>query len=719
MRQKISLKTGINIFVITFSILSVALSGLVVRNMAREKIVSTSIQKNGYISKSIAENLDLYLSNAMETVETAAAFSSESDGDFESIQNEIFRIYDNFSYFDLIFFMDKQGKILFSKPTNTEVTDVSYYIHRDYYNAVRQNKESTISELFMSTILNQPHFVLAAPVFANGEWIGLIGCGIPIENIEEIIRTSKHNFDGDVWVLDTSGNVVIDPSTDKLIRIGKLEQPMLRSVSGEDYDYRTLLKERKEFDGTRFYDGESYTSSVRLLDQFGWMIMVEQTESSMQLEAVLFNQQIMNALFLIVASAVIFAVFFSSSITNPIQRLVHDTENVGSENYHMPQYRNNFLEVEELTNAFVKMGDRIDRKIKDVERANLEILTLRQRLMDIFENLTLGVIVCDNEGKINFINRKIVTLTMFSDEEILGRSIDDLYHQLGIEPNSTRINRSQYNDSLNQVEIEIKTKEGQRVPVMIHVNPLTTSEGERDGRLITMNDLTELKFLEEEVMREDRIRLLGELSASIIHDIGNPIAGISNLIEVLQSGKLTEEEQEEAFSIIHTEVADLNKMVRDFLAYTKSKGIEKDQINLGDFIREIVSLFRLEAKKRNISIEMMIDKEDIFLLINRMEVKQALINILKNSIYAVSEGGVISISASKNNGRIDIVISDDGVGIKEENIRRIFDPFFTTKKSGTGLGLPIAYKSIQANGGHISVGSVEGEGTNFIITFLE
>lgn len=719
MRQKISLKMGINIFVITFSILSVALSGLVVRNMAREKIVSTSIQKNGYISKSIAENLDLYLSNAMETVETAAAFSSESDGDFESIQNEIFRIYDNFSYFDLIFFMDKDGKILFSKPTNTDVTDVSYYVHRDYYNAVKQHKESAISELFMSTILNQPHFVLAAPVFSEGEWIGLIGCGIPIKNIEEIIRTGKHNFDGEVWVLDTSGNVVIDPSTDQLLRIGKLEQPMLESASGEYYNYQTLIKERKEFDGTRVYNNERYTSSVRILDKFGWMIMVEQTENSMQLEAVLFNRQIVNALFLIVASAVIFAVFFSSSITNPIQRLVHDTENVGSEDYHMPQYRNNFLEVEELTNAFVKMGDRIDRKIKDVERANLEILTLRQRLMDIFENLTLGVIVCDNEGKINFINRRIITLTMFSDEEILDKPIDVFYNQLGIDPDSTRINRSQYNDSFNQVEIEIRTKEGKRVPVMIHVNPLTTSQGERDGRLITISDLTELKFLEEEVMREDRIRLLGELSASIIHDIGNPIAGISNLIEVLQSGKLSEEEREEALSIIHTEVADLNKMVRDFLAYTKSKGIEKDRINLGEFIKEIVSLFRLEAKKRNISIDMMIDKEDIFLQINRMEVKQALINILKNSIYAVGEGGAIGISASRNNGRIDIVISDDGVGIKEENIRRIFDPFFTTKKTGTGLGLPIAYKSIQANGGYISVGSVEGEGTNFIITFLE
>ncbi|MDO4711493.1 MAG: cache domain-containing protein [Peptostreptococcaceae bacterium] len=719
MKYKISLKTGINLFVIAFSIISVALSGLVVRNMASEKIVSTSIQKNGYIARAIAENLDIYLSNAMETVETAAAFSSDSDGDFLSIQNEIFRIYDNFSYFDLIFFMDKEGKILFSKPTNTEVTDISTYIHRDYYHAVKDSKKSAVSELFMSTILDRPHFVLASPVFSDGEWIGLIGCGIPIENIEEIIQKSRHDLDGKVWVIDTSGNVVIDPFREDLTSIEKLEQPILEDRSGEKVDHRTLIEERRDFDGRREYNGEVYTSSIRMLDRFGWMIMVEQTERSMRLEAVLFDQRIFNALLLVLASAILFAIFFSSSITDPIRRLVEDTENVGSDNYHVAQYQNTFLEVEELADAFIRMGDRIDRKIKDVESANLEIRMLRQRLMDIFENLTLGVIVCDNEGQIDFINRRIVTLTGYSEEEILGKTIDGFYDRLGIDPNSIRLDPSPYSDSLNQVEIEIQAKDGQIVPVMIASDPLTTAEGERDGRLITINDLSELKFLEEEVMREDRIRLLGELSASIIHDIGNPLAGISNLVEVVQSTDLSEEEQEEALSIIHTEVADLNKMVRDFLDYTKSKGIEKETIDLGEFIKEIIALFRLEAKKREISIETSIDEEEIFLTLNRMEVKQALINILKNSIYAVDDGGVIRISVSRDNGKVDIMISDDGEGIKEENLKRIFDPFFTTKRSGTGLGLPIAYKSIRSNGGYISVGSTEGRGTDFIITFLE
>lgn len=720
MRKKISLKTGINVFVIFFSIASVAFSGLIVRNMAKEKMVTTSVQKNGYISKSIAENLDLYLGNAMETVHTAATFSSESSGDMQSIRNEIFRIYDNFSYFDLIFFMDKQGKIQFSKPTNKEVTDVFVYQHRDYFDEIKRKQSSTISRLFMSTILKRPHFVLAAPVFDRENWIGLIGCGIPVENIEKIIQTSKHNFDGKVWVIDSSGAVIINPQTDTLLTIEHLRHPIIQTQDGQRYDYREILKNRMELDGIREYDGERYIASIRMLEKFGWMIMVEQTESSLQLEANLFNRRMMNALLLVLMTAVIFTVFFSSLITKPIQRLVGDTENVGGDNFFIPHYKDNtFLEVEELTDAFTQMGNRIARKIKDVEQANAEILMLRQRLMDIFESLMLGIIVCDNDGRINFINRRILTLTQLQEQDIVGRSIDEFYDQLAIEPGSMRKKPMQPHEPLPQVEIEIKTKDGKLVPVRIHANPLTTSCGDRDGSLIVIDDLTEIKFLEEEIMREDRIRVLGELSASIIHDIGNPIAGISNLLEVLQGGNLQPEEQEEAFDIIRNEVSDLNKMVRDFLDYTKNKGIEKEYINLGDCLKEIVSLFRLEAKKRNITIHISVDEQEIVVFVNRVEVKQAFTNIIKNAVYAAGEKGVVSISATRNNGKIDVVISDDGMGIKEENLKKIFNPFFTTKDSGTGLGLPIAYKSIRANGGYISVGSVEGKGTNFIITFLE
>lgn len=715
--KKISLKTGINLIVIIFTITSVSLTSLIVNNMAKEKLVNTSIRKNAYITEAIAHNLDLYLSNAMETVDTAAAFSSEAKGDEEYIKNEIFRIYDNFSYFDLIFFMDKDGKILFSKPTNTEVTDVSIYTHRDYYEYVKTNKSSTSSSLFMSTILNMPHIILASPVFNGDEWVGLIGAGIPTKNIENIISKTNTNKSELVWVTDHTGLVIINPERPNT-KIEFLKEDNFILADGSVKNYREFLNTKTEETLFRDRNDTRYVSSMRTLDTFGWMIIVEQTADTMQLEATVFGDQIVNTTLLILAVAVIFGVFFTTLITNPMQRLLEYSERIGEGEYKMPYYDNIFIEVEELSTAFYDMADKIDKKIQDIKLANSEIENLRQRLLDILENLIIGIIVCDNNGNINFINNKTKEITKYSDDEIIGNTILDFYEKIDIDSKSLGIAGKDIKH-LSQVDIEIKNKDGNIVPILINSTRLQNSKGQSDGILVTIDDKSEIKFLEKEIMREDRMRVLGELSATIIHDIGNPLAGISNLIEVMRNKKLDREDEEEALDIIQSEVSDLNKMVRDFLDYTKNKGADKEVVNLRELISEIIFLFRIEARRKNIALEYEFDENDIYLYINRMEVKQALTNIIKNSIHAVEKDGIVKIVASKKDGKINITISDDGVGIKEEDLNRIFDLFFTTKNSGTGLGLPVAYKSIKANGGYISVGSKEGKGTNFIITFLE
>lgn len=716
--EKISIKSGINFFVIIFTMTAILLTGVIVNNLAKEKLIKTSIQKNFYIAESIAHNLDLYLSNAMEIVDTAAAFSSESKGDMESIKNEIFRIYDNFSYFDLIFFMDKNGKIQFSKPTNTAVTKNSIYTHRDYFEYVKKYKKSTSSSLFMSTILNKPHIVLASPVFDGDEWIGLIGCGIPINKIEEIINKTNANKTESVWVTDSTGLVIINPNYKNSKKIEHFKNEKFTLLDGEEKTYREFLSNKYEGTLLRSRENQNYVSTLQRLETFGWIIIVEQTVDTMQLEALLFENQMIKAVLLILAFAILCGIVFTSMLTSPLQRLVQDIENIGESSYKMPNYSDNiFVEVEELSTAFAQMGERIDKKINDIEMANAEIENLRQRLLDILESLEIGIIVCDNEGKINFINERVKEITLFAEEEMLGSDIQTFYANLSIEKDSMIFGSE--NSYLTGIEIEIKNKNGDIVPVSISTRKLNTKYGQNDGILVTIDDKTEIKFLEKEIMREDRIRLLGELSATIIHDIGNPIAGISNLIEVIKSNKLEKEEEEEALSIIQTEVSDLNKMVRDFLDYAKNKGVEKEIVNLRELINEIIFLFRIEARKKEIEIINNFTTEEIYLYINRMEVKQALTNIIKNSIYATNKNGYISITAKKDNGKVDLEISDDGVGIKQENLGRIFDLFFTTKNSGTGLGLPIAYKTIKANGGYISVRSIEGKGTNFTITFLE
>lgn len=228
----------------------VGMSGYFFRNMASENISERIMQKNMSISKFVSNQIEMYLANAIEAVETAAAFSSESNGDLELIQNEIFRMYDNFSYFDLIFFMDDTGKIQFSKPANPEVTEVNVYRFRDYYIDVMRTKETAVSRLFLSTVLSKPHFVLAAPVFAEGELIGLIGGGIPLENIKEIIQINQEEFDGNIWVFDSYGSLAVDPYESEISTIKIMENSIIEK-NGKVHDYISLIDKQENFFGTR------------------------------------------------------------------------------------------------------------------------------------------------------------------------------------------------------------------------------------------------------------------------------------------------------------------------------------------------------------------------------------------------------------------------------------------------------------------------------------
>lgn len=446
--------------------------------------------------------------------------------------------------------------------------------------------------------------------------------------------------------------------------------------------------------------------------------MVEQSVGSFISETDAFNKQLRNFMLVIIILSIIIGIIFSNSITKPIEILVKDVEKIGSENYHIePENLDYYDEVRELRAAFHQMGNRIDKQISDLEISNENVKNLKRRLSDVLESFFSAVVVCDKFGEINFANKAVELVTGYSKEEIIGLKLNEFYEKISVDPNNINYKNPENISTTFETEIEIKSKNSGIVPVSLSFSPLKKENKERTGIIIGIRDLKEVKYLEEELKREDRIRTLGEISASIIHDIGNPLAGMSNLIEILKEDYVDEESRNEVLSIMEKEVTDLNKMVIEFLDFTKKKGIKKEKTSLNQIVLEVVNLFKVEAKKRQINISINDSSKKIFVHIDRLDVKQAIMNIFKNSLYAVEDKGTIRIDINEDSDKITLIIADDGVGIEKDKMNKIFDPFFTTKESGTGLGLPIAYKSIKANGGYLTVRSIKGKGTEFTILF--
>lgn len=212
------------------------------------------------------------------------------------------------------------------------------------------------------------------------------------------------------------------------------------------------------------------------------------------------------------------------------------------------------------------------------------------------------------------------------------------------------------------------------------------------------------------------MHILGELSASLIHDIGNPLSGISNLLELLNYNWEDEKLREEIFKLLNDEIMDLNDITVNFLSFSKDTSINREANNIVEIVEEVISLLKPEMINKNIKLSKnYFLKEKCVVNINRANIKQAFINIIINCIQAVDEGGKIIIIVRNDKDKVRISIKDNGKGIQKKDLKKIFEPFYTTKKEGTGLGLSSTYKIIKEHEGHIFINSKINEGTEFLI----
>ncbi len=216
---------------------------------------------------------------------------------------------------------------------------------------------------------------------------------------------------------------------------------------------------------------------------------------------------------------------------------------------------------------------------------------------------------------------------------------------------------------------------------------------------------------EKEKARADSI---SEMSASVAHEIRNPLGAITGFVELLEN-KVANEGGKALIEDIIFEIKNLNHIVSDFLSFAKRPSLEIKETDAEGFIDSIINSAIANREFKDIKVEKTITP-NLRLHIDPIEMRKAVLNIVINAMQSMTAGGALTIIAEKKDGNIGLLISDTGKGIPKEIAGRIFDPFFTTKERGTGLGLAIAYKIIDAHKGTITFKSEEGKGTTFIIS---
>lgn len=366
---------------------------------------------------------------------------------------------------------------------------------------------------------------------------------------------------------------------------------------------------------------------------------------------------------------------------------------------------------------FKRALKKFDKLSGDQVRDLLSDLTSENELLEIVLNsMTDGIIVTDTNNKIIFHNRRSDRLIPFYsgdlDDSIIWEVIDD-------DDISKFIKKTLLNaEKVSEEEFTLKLG-GVSKTLWLDIMPVVR-EGSIHGSLLHVSDITERKKRDGRLRRAENLASLTTLAAGVAHEIKNPLGSISIHIQLMQKSlkrdkQLEEETSGKYLDILNEEVERLNNIIVDFLFAVRPMNPTMKKSDINQVLTDLLEFVKYELEEASVSIECEFQEKLPKLDIDEKYIKQAILNIIKNSVAAMPDGGVMYFRTVKDGDFVHIYVCDTGTGISEDNMSKIFEPYFTTKQFGSGLGLTVVYKIIKEHGGDIVLESVENQGTTFTI----
>lgn len=393
---------------------------------------------------------------------------------------------------------------------------------------------------------------------------------------------------------------------------------------------------------------------------------------------------------------------------------------------------------------FDKMLGRIDRLHAD----NLQTLVQRMArersfLETLFNTIEEGVVVVGKGGRILYFNQASTQLLGLTDETAQVHPISRFLP--GVDWLKLVTTAKSGKSSVVRHELEIQYPRTRFLRV--YAAALEGDSSGSKGVALILHDATEARQSTFDVIESERVQALTLLAASVAHEIGNPLNALNIHLQLmerelkkLQSGSVVTptrgssvltrrkpsplvrdhqsiEKLESYLKVAKGEISRLDYIVTQFLQAIRPTPLRLQMTALNDVVRATLDLLRPELENRGLVVSEKPAANLPLAMMDASQVKQVLVNLIKNSMQAMTKGGTLALSTGQTGNDIWVTVSDTGGGIPQEKLKRIFEPFFTTKEKGTGLGLIIVQRIMRAHGGRINLESHVGEGTTFRLLF--
>ena len=352
------------------------------------------------------------------------------------------------------------------------------------------------------------------------------------------------------------------------------------------------------------------------------------------------------------------------------------------------------------------LSERLRRTEKALISTSLKYDQLSVLYKKIFEDIPSGIITVINQNKIISFNPAAVKISGFQPEEIIGRDINLAFPNLKLESETTP-----------RSEVELTRKDKKNIPIGYSFAKLNIPGTNDKYEVITLQDLSDIKQMEKQVLQAEKMATIGEMAAGIAHELRNPLAAISGAAELLDASGDIEVHNQGLMNIINRECNRLQNIISEFLYFSKPVEPEKEWIPLLPLVHEVIQILQHTQDWPDRCQALVDIPEKMACWADPQQILKILLNIMHNSCIALKNmEGEIRVKAREimdDSGaeKTALTISDTGKGISDLVIDKIYEPFFTTREKGTGLGLSIVKQLVTAHEGGITITSIEQKGT--------
>lgn len=355
----------------------------------------------------------------------------------------------------------------------------------------------------------------------------------------------------------------------------------------------------------------------------------------------------------------------------------------------------------------------------ELRSRNLELESIRDFLTSIIEGSAEAIITMDRDGTVTSWNRAAEKIYGWSADDMIGHTLERLRTP---DPAAAAAmqdvdRRVRDGEGVDHFETERVHRSGKRMSVHLTRTALYGPDGRILGIMSMEHDVTGLREMEGKLREQECLAAVGQLAASVAHEIKNPLAGIRGACEIISDGFTREDPKKELAEEVLRQVDRLNRTVQELLIFARPQRLKPAVVDLNDLLGRVLNVLRDDGESKHVTLVREFAPGLPHVLVDPQQVEQVFFNVVLNAIQVQADTGRVEVATEASDGQVRVRVRDAGPGIPDDVLEHIFEPFFTTRAKGTGLGLAIVRKIVEGHRGTVDVETEVGRGTTVVVSF--